>query len=409
MTMAAHTKTRPAATKANRKPVALPIKKGVVAKKAASKPAPAKPAAKKAPASKASAKTVKPVAKKAPVSKASVKPAKPVVKKAPVVKKVAVAKPAAKAAASKPAPKAQKAVKPQVKAVSKPAAKPVQKPAAKAAAKPVSKKPQPAAKKAAVPAAKSPAVKKAVVSKPAAKSGASKVVPPAKAAPAKPAAKPAPAKSPVPAAPAPAPVKQPSKPMEMSRPNPVMRQAALEAERRNLAKMKESQKKPQPVVSPKINSKSARKYQPEFLKSVLDQPTHSEQSGPMIRYSDADLQEFRELITKKLEDAKRELAYWQGIITHKGEMSGDETDSRYGGMEEGVSSDREYASQMASRRLDFIEKLEKAMMRIQNKTYGVCRVTGKLIDKARLRAVPHATLSMEAKLSMSKNPGGQNP
>jgi RNA polymerase-binding transcription factor DksA len=406
MTMAAHTKTRPAATKANRKPVALPPKKGVVAKKPAARPAPAKPAkpaARKAPVSKAPAKPAKPAAKKAPVSKAPVKPSKPAAKKAPVVKKAAVSKPAVKVAASKPAPKAQKTVKPAVKAASKPAAKPAQKPAAK----PVAKKPQPAVKKAVVTSAKSPGANKAAAPKPASKSGASKPVAPVKAAPAKPSAKPVPAKSPAPATPAPA--KQPSKPMEMSRPNPVMTQAAMEAERRKLAKMKESQKKPQPVVSPKINTKSARKYQPEFLKSVLDQPTHSEQSGPMIRYSDADLQEFRELITKKLEDAKRELAYWQGIITHKGEMSGDEADSRYGGMEEGVSSDREYASHMASRTLDFIEKLEKALMRIQNKTYGVCRVTGKLIDKARLRAVPHATLSMEAKLSMSKNPGGQNP
>jgi RNA polymerase-binding transcription factor DksA len=69
-------------------------------------------------------------------------------------------------------------------------------------------------------------------------------------------------------------------------------------------------------------------------------------------------------------------------------------------MEDGsLNMEREQLNQMASRQIDFIDKLEKAMIRIENKTYGICRVTGKLIEKARLRAVPHATLSMEAKMS----------
>ena len=67
-----------------------------------------------------------------------------------------------------------------------------------------------------------------------------------------------------------------------------------------------------------------------------------------------------------------------------------------------MSMEREQLSQMASRQIQFIDHLEKAMMRIENKTYGICRVTGKLIDKARLRAVPHATLSIEAKQMMNK-------
>ena len=72
-------------------------------------------------------------------------------------------------------------------------------------------------------------------------------------------------------------------------------------------------------------------------------------------------------------------------------------------MEDGsVSMEREQLSQMASRQITFIDHLEKALMRIENKTYGVCRVTGRLIDKARLRAVPHATLSIEAKQMMNK-------
>ena len=78
-------------------------------------------------------------------------------------------------------------------------------------------------------------------------------------------------------------------------------------------------------------------------------------------------------------------------------------EARYMTMEDGsMSMEREQLSQMASRQITFIDHLEKALMRIENKTYGICRVTGKLIDKARLRAVPHATLSIEAKQMMNK-------
>jgi RNA polymerase-binding transcription factor DksA len=156
------------------------------------------------------------------------------------------------------------------------------------------------------------------------------------------------------------------------------------------------------VVIPEIKTKTVRKYEPEFTKSVLD-IHHQEQTGPTMRYSDAELNEFRELITKKLESAKKELAYLQGLITRRDEMGGDETDNRYMTMEDGsMSMEREQLSQMASRQITFIDHLEKAMMRIENKTYGICRVTGKLIDKARLKAVPHATLSIEAKQTMNK-------
>jgi RNA polymerase-binding transcription factor DksA len=156
------------------------------------------------------------------------------------------------------------------------------------------------------------------------------------------------------------------------------------------------------VVIPEIKTKTVRKYEPEFTKSVLD-IHQQEQTGPTMRYSDAELNEFRELITKKLDSAKKELAYLQGLITRRDEMGGDETDNRYMTMEDGsMSMEREQLSQMASRQITFIDHLEKAMMRIENKTYGICRVTGKLIDKARLKAVPHATLSIEAKQTMNK-------
>src|SRR5579863_5323595 len=156
------------------------------------------------------------------------------------------------------------------------------------------------------------------------------------------------------------------------------------------------------VVIPEIKTKTVRKYEPEFTKSVLD-IHHQDQTGPTMRYSDAELLEFRDLITKKLDSAKKELAYLQGLITRRDEMGGDETDNRYMTMEDGsMSMEREQLSQMASRQITFIDHLEKAMMRIENKTYGICRVTGKLIDKARLKAVPHATLSIEAKQTMNK-------
>lgn len=123
---------------------------------------------------------------------------------------------------------------------------------------------------------------------------------------------------------------------------------------------------------------------------------------PVVRYSDIDLQEFKEIILRKLDAAKKELAYLQGLITRRDE-GGDMDEGRYMTMEDGsLSMEREQLSQMASRQISFIDKLEKALMRVENKTYGICRVTGNLIDKARLRAVPHATLSMEAKSMMSK-------
>lgn len=166
--------------------------------------------------------------------------------------------------------------------------------------------------------------------------------------------------------------------------------------------IKKEPPKPLKVVIPKTTTKSSVKYEPEFTKSVLDASLYQPSTGPTQRYSDNDLSEFREIIQKKLDAAKKELAYLQGLITRKDE-GGDMDEARYMTMEDGsVSMEREQLSQMASRQITFIDHLEKAMMRIENKTYGICRVTGKLIDKARLRAVPHATLSIEAKQMMNK-------
>jgi RNA polymerase-binding transcription factor DksA len=324
-----------------------------------------------------------PTKKKAPV--AASKPAKKAVKpeaKKPAPKKTIAAKPAPKAA--KPAPKPMKKsvpVKPAAKAPVKAVAKAPVKPAAKTPAKPVAKAPaKPVAKAPAKPVAKAP-------------------VKPVEKAPAKPV--PAPVKKEVE-------VVKPTPPKKIETPqSEVVKTAAKLAEIRKAARAQEAKKVQKPVVMPKINATTSRPYQPEFTKSVLDQPSQ-EYTGPTMRYSDAELVEFRELISRKLDAAKKELSYLHGLITRKDEMSGDETDNRYMTMEDGsLSMEREQLSQMASRQIDFIDKLEKALIRIENKTYGICRVTGKLIDKARLRAVPHATLSMEAKMGMSKNPNVQ--
>jgi len=141
---------------------------------------------------------------------------------------------------------------------------------------------------------------------------------------------------------------------------------------------------------------SVKKFEPELTRSILDMNPTNE--GPSYRYSDDDLQEFREIIQRKLETAKAELQYLQGVIMRKDEGGTEDTENKYQNIEDGgASMEREQFNQLASRQITFINHLEQALVRIENKTYGICRDTGKLIDKARLRAVPHATLSIEAK------------
>jgi len=296
-------------------------------------------ATKKKVAKPAAKKVVKPVKKAAPVKKSAPKKA--------VAKKPVAKKPAPKPVAKKTVKKVEKLIKkaPKKAIVVKKAAKPV----VKAAPKKIVHKPM----------TKKIEVKKPIVKPVSVKKTPEKVVAPVKVA-------------------APVRAKSPEKAKDIK-----------------ITPAK-------PVVLPKINTKTARKYQPDFTKSVLDQPKH-DLGAPINRYSDADLAEFREIINRKLDSAKKELAYLQGLITRKDEMGGDNDDARYMTMEDGsMSMEREQLSQMASRQITFIDHLEKAIMRIENKTYGICRVTGQLIDKARLRAVPHATLSMEAKMGAAK-------
>lgn len=358
-------KTKP--KKAAAKPVAKKTAKPV-AKKAATK----KPAAKAVPAKKAkpivksaknnNQKTVNkkkpaPIAKKAaPVKKKEApKKAAPVKKAAPAAKKGKVTKPAAK---------------PTVKTPAKPVAKAPVKPAAKTPAKPVAKtteKAAAAAKKTAPVATPPPAAVNGS-KKPSSKKKTLTITQlPVKAVPG-----------------APRPMATPAARPTEKKPTVIIAHRKME----NKAK------------AGKNEGNTMIQYQPETYRSILDEP--QEQQGPAYRYSDEDLNEFREIITSRLEAARKELSYLQGLITRKDEAGTEDTENRYMNMEDGSGAmEREQLAQLASRQIQFMGHLEKALVRIENKTYGICRVTGKLIDKARLRAVPHATLSIEAKKMMA--------
>jgi len=351
---------KPAAKKVVAKPAVKPVKKAApvkpVAKKVAAKPAP-KPVKKSASA--------KPVAKKV-VVKPAVKPVKKAAPVKPIIAKKVVAKSVKKAAPVKPVAK---------KVVVKPVAKPAPKAVAPA------KKNQPKITK--------PVIAEKVIVKP-----EPKVEKPVKVKEEK-VKKERKSK-----------VKKPQRIIRTPKPPKIVKAAGIEKAttvipvKKIVPKVKEEPLKNFKV--PKTTTKVSVAYSPGYV--PMDK--RKEEAGPqvpMVRYSDADLNEFKELITKKLESAKKELAYLQGVLTHKDDFGGENEDGRFMTMEDGsMSMEREQMSNMASRQITFIDHLEKAIQRIESKTYGICRVTGKLIDKARLRAVPHATLSLEAKLGLVK-------
>ncbi|MCK9301239.1 MAG: TraR/DksA C4-type zinc finger protein [Bacteroidales bacterium] len=118
----------------------------------------------------------------------------------------------------------------------------------------------------------------------------------------------------------------------------------------------------------------------------------------IIRYSDAELEEFRQLIQKKLDKARDEYEQLKASINNMDGNDVMDTSPIFKVFEEGANTLlKEETGRLAQRQMKFIENLEAALVRIENKTYGICRETGKLIPKERLRAVPHATLSIEAK------------
>ena len=116
------------------------------------------------------------------------------------------------------------------------------------------------------------------------------------------------------------------------------------------------------------------------------------------RYSDSELEEFRSIIEKKLVEAKEDLVILKGSLSHKDDHGTDDTGRSFNMMEDGAETlMREENAQLAARSEKFIKNLENALIRINNKTYGVCRKSGKLISKERLKLVPHATHSIAAK------------
>lgn len=359
---------------------ATPVKKAAIAKKAA--PAPKKVVAKPTPIKKTSAKQA-PINK----SKASTNNQKTVNKKE--------TKPASKASTKTTAAKKAAPVKKAAPA------------------------PKVAAPKKVAPAPKKEAPKKAVptkaVAKPEAKAPAKKeVLPPAPlkkaVAPGKPVAK-------TPDAPAAKAGKGATSASKAAagKPLPVVKTATVLPKPTATPAARPIEKKPTVIIAHrKLENKSKSSkdvaqapapYHTETYRSILDEPV-IEQQGTVYRYSDEELNEFRQIIQTRLEAARKELHYLQGLITHKDEAGTEDTENRFMNMEDGSGAmEREQLAQLASRQIQFMNHLEKALVRIENKTYGVCRVTGKLIDKARLRAVPHATLSIEAKNMMANKSG----
>ncbi len=123
-----------------------------------------------------------------------------------------------------------------------------------------------------------------------------------------------------------------------------------------------------------------------------------------VRYSDEELEEFREIILEKLTKAKAEYESLRKVVMHNGTNDIEDTTPSFKTVEDdgALQLSKEEASQLAQRQYKFIQNLEAALVRIENKTYGICRETGKLIPKERLRLVPHATLTVEAKEKLSQ-------
>jgi len=121
-------------------------------------------------------------------------------------------------------------------------------------------------------------------------------------------------------------------------------------------------------------------------------------SQEKTRYSDSELEEFKALIKDKLKEAQEDYDMLKGSLSNSDNHGTDDTGRTFNMMEDGSETlSREEVAQLGARQEKFIQNLQSALMRIENKTYGICRVTGKLIQKERLRLVPHATLSIDAK------------
>ena len=157
------------------------------------------------------------------------------------------------------------------------------------------------------------------------------------------------------------------------------------------------------VKKPSSNGTTIGVTRPQSPKKHAIQQVLPEEAN-RARYSDKELEEFRKIILTKIDEARKELNNLTQTMSSSNEHGTDDTAGTFKMLEDGSESlAKEEAGQLAQRQKKFIEQLENAMVRIENKTYGICRVTGKLIPKERLRAVPHTTQSIEAKLNQYRD------
>ena len=351
------------------------------------------------------------MAKKAQKGKPAKKAAKPAPKGSPVAKKAAAKKPAPKGSLGTKKAASKKAAKPAKKSAPKKASKP----AKKAVAKKVVKKAAP--KKASKPAKKAVAKKvapkkaaKKVAPKGSIKKVAKKIVKKAAPKPARPAGgkaakkvvakKVAPKKVAKPAAKA-KPVAKvelkkstPAKPVVTAKPAPIIKETVAKKKSREFVTDDDYSSDEAPMV---VEYKT-----PSIRKPMGPAPKPHINTDTRTRYSDNELKEFKELILKKLAEAQKDYELLKSTLSHKDDHGTDDTSPTFKLLEDGSDVlSKEETAHLASRQEKFIQNLQNALIRIENKTYGICRATGKLISKERLRSVPHATLAIEAKLEQN--------
>lgn len=173
---------------------------------------------------------------------------------------------------------------------------------------------------------------------------------------------------------------------------------------------KTTTKKDSQEESVKETKKTTKKATKKESAVAAEQPAQATEASPeegkvevVQRYSKEELEEFRQIIERKLADARKDLELLQENFKGFSESDTSDTSPTFKILEEGQSAlSKEENGRLAMRQEKFIQSLENALIRINNGTYGICRVTGKLIPKERLRVVPHATLSVEGKLMLQE-------
>jgi RNA polymerase-binding transcription factor DksA len=198
----------------------------------------------------------------------------------------------------------------------------------------------------------------------------------------------------------PAPAKPMAKaPAKAVAPKPAKSAPKAEKPVKKTVKKKEA-KEPKAPSKPLVTQifKPSRPMQAPIVKKHVS----TLESADKLRYADDELEEFKEIIMKKLDEARKDYDLLKQTLANTDNNGTDDTSPSFKMIEDGSETlSREETAQLAARQEKFIKHLEDALLRIRNKTYGICRVTGRLISKERLRLVPHATLSIEAKQQMN--------